>query len=194
MSDHRPRILVVDDDPSFRSLLLASLRSEYMVFVAADGQEGLEKGLGHVPDLAIIDVQMPVMDGLRLLREFRGRPQLARVPVMMLTGDASRQTVLAALESGANDYCIKPAFRKEDFLKKVVGLLNPQAAKPNQQANAPSPKPVTTPAAVQSANGPLGSPPVTREPVGVGAGTAASPMDNSASSAMNVQSMMDSWE
>lgn len=124
----RPRILIIDDDPLFRSLIVSVLRSDFVVAVAADGEEGYYKALEHVPDLAVVDVQMPGWDGLRTLKTFRSQPSLASVPVVMLTGDASKDTVLAAIQAGANDYVIKVSFSKEDFLAKLNRLLNPVIA------------------------------------------------------------------
>lgn len=76
------------------------------------------------PELAIIDIQMPVWDGLKTLRAFRSHPSLAMVKTMILSGDAARDTVLAAINEGANDYVIKSSFSKTEFLEKIVNLLN----------------------------------------------------------------------
>lgn len=119
----RYRILVIDDDPLFRSLILALLRKDYIVSVAGEGAEGYHKAVEHAPDLAVIDVQMPGWDGLKTLRAFRGHPSLVDVPVVMLTGDASRETVVAAVQAGADDYVIKTTFQKQEFLQKLERLL-----------------------------------------------------------------------
>ena len=66
----RARILVIDDDPLFRSLIVSLLRKQYYVSVASNGSEGFYKALEQPPELAIIDVQMPVWDGLKTLRAF----------------------------------------------------------------------------------------------------------------------------
>jgi DNA-binding response OmpR family regulator len=120
----RARILVIDDDPLFRSLIVSLLRKQYYVSVAGDGSEGFYKALEQPPELAIIDVQMPVWDGLKTLRAFRTHPALATVKTMILSGDANRDTVLAAIYDGANDYVIKSSFSKTEFLEKIVNLLS----------------------------------------------------------------------
>src|SRR5579872_3095892 len=120
----RAQILVIDDDPLFRSLMTSFLRRDFLVMVAGDGKEGLYKASKHVPQLAIIDVQMPGWDGLRTLHAMRSNPDLPRFPVMMLTGDASRQTVSAAIQAGADDYLIKTSLSRDELLKKVCRLLN----------------------------------------------------------------------
>lgn len=119
----RARILVIDDDPLFRSLITSMLRRDFLVSVAAEGSEGYYKALEHPPHLAIIDVQMPGWDGLRTLQAIRAHHILTKVPVMMLTSDASRQTVLAAIQAGANDYVIKTTLSRDELLKKTHRLI-----------------------------------------------------------------------
>ena len=130
----RARILVIDDDPLFRSLIVSLLRKQYYVTVAGDGSEGFYKALEQPPELAIIDIQMPVWDGLKTLRAFRSHPALAMVKTMILSGDAAKDTVTTAINEGANDYVIKSSFSKTDFLAKIVNLLSGIAT---QQVVAP---------------------------------------------------------
>lgn len=115
----RARVLVVDDDPQIRSLLMALLRRDYFVSVASDGEEGYQKALEHPPDVAIIDIQMPVWDGLRTLQNFRQHSTLRNVRIIMLTADSSRQTVMAAISSGADGYMVKTGLCRDDLLQKV---------------------------------------------------------------------------
>lgn len=114
-----PRVLVIDDDPLFRNLMVSFLHREYIVSVASDGSEGFYKALEYPPDIAIVDVQMDVWDGLQTLKAFRSHPILNQTRVIMLTSDASKETVVAAIQSGANDYIIKTSFSKLEFLEKV---------------------------------------------------------------------------
>lgn len=119
----RPHVIVVDDDPLFRSLLTSMLRPHYAVTSAADGAEGYYKALQQPPHLAIIDIKMPGWDGLRTLKAFRTNYLLSQVPVMIMTGDASRETVRSALDGGASDYVLKTTLSKDEFLKKVSHLV-----------------------------------------------------------------------
>jgi DNA-binding response OmpR family regulator len=118
-SQARARIIVIDDDPQIRSLLTSFLRRDYLVSVAADGEEGYNKALEHTPDIAIIDVNMPHWDGLQTLRAFRSHLALRDVRILMLTADSSRQTVMAAIAHGADDYIVKTALSKDDLLAKI---------------------------------------------------------------------------
>ena len=121
--EHRRQILVVDDDPLFRSLMVSVLRHDFTVTVAADGADGFYRALDHVPDAAVLDIQMPGWDGIKTLKAFRSHPALAHVKVVVLTSDASRETVLAAIQAGADDYIIKTAFSRDDFRQKLDNLL-----------------------------------------------------------------------
>ena len=119
------RILVIDDDPLFRNLMVSFLRREYFVSVASDGSEGFYKALEYPPDIAIVDVQMPVWDGLQTLKAFRSHPTLCKTKIIMLTSDASKGTVVAAIQGGANDYIIKTSFSKQELLDKVRKFAQP---------------------------------------------------------------------
>lgn len=115
----RYRVLVIDDDQMFRSLIQTILRKDFFVSVAAHGQEGYLKAKEHRPDVAVIDVQMPGWSGIDTLRAFHNDPQLRDVKIIMLTADASKETVLAAVHSGADDYVIKSCFNKKEFIYKI---------------------------------------------------------------------------
>ncbi|MEZ6045388.1 MAG: response regulator [Planctomycetaceae bacterium] len=75
------------------------------------------------PDIAIVDIQMPQWDGIKTLKAFRGHASLQDTMVIMLTSDASRETVLSAIKEGANDYVIKTSFSKEELKQKVNRLV-----------------------------------------------------------------------
>ena len=121
--ERRRRILVVDDDPLFRSLMTNVLRHDFDVAVASDGADGFYRALDCVPDLAVLDIQMPGWDGIKTLKAFRAHPVLAKVKVVVLTSDSSRETVLAAINAGADDFVIKTAFSRDEFRTKLNVLL-----------------------------------------------------------------------
>ena len=120
----QPRILVIDDDPLFRSLLVSVLKGDYVVEAFKDGAEGFYHAAENPPDAAIIDVNMPGWDGLRTLRAFREHHLTADCPVMMLTGDPSRETVVRSINSGADEYVVKSAFCRREFVAKLATMLN----------------------------------------------------------------------
>ncbi len=124
LPEERRHILVVDDDPLFRSLMVGVLRRDFDVTVACDGADGFYRALDRKPDVTVLDLQMPGWDGLKTLRAFRAHPSLADVKVMVLTSDSSRETVLAAIHAGADDYTIKTAFSRDEFRQKLDRLFH----------------------------------------------------------------------
>jgi len=119
------RILVVDDQPANLRVVMALLsRHGYDVSTAADGPSALVLCEQQVPDLLLLDMMMPGMDGFALLAELKQRPELLRVPVVFLTAAQDRDLLLRAFDAGAVDYVTKP-FMPEELLARVnthVGL------------------------------------------------------------------------
>ncbi len=119
----RDHVLVIDDDPLFRSLLVTILRRDFAVSVASEGSEGFYQALEKIPALAVVDIQMPGWDGLRTLQAFRSHPLLQALPIVIMTSDASRETVMAAIHGGADEYIVKTSFNRETLLEKVRRVL-----------------------------------------------------------------------
>ncbi len=121
------RVLVVDDDPVIQNLLRVNFEMEgYQVIVAADGVEGLERSKRDRPDIIVLDVMMPRMDGLTVARRLKGDPATARIPILLLSAKAQEADLRAGEEAGADDYVTKP-FDPVALLERVATLL---AAKP----------------------------------------------------------------
>jgi two-component system response regulator MprA len=113
-------ILVVDDDPKIRSVLGRGLRFEgYDVQLAADGYEALRLARAMPPDLVVLDVMLPGMDGMEVCRRLR---RGTGAPILMLTARDAVPDRIAGLDSGADDYLIKP-FDFDELLARVRALL-----------------------------------------------------------------------
>ncbi|GAA4972989.1 response regulator transcription factor [Yinghuangia aomiensis] len=119
------RILVVDDEPAVREALESSLRYEgYHVRLAGDGLAALDEVAREEPDLVILDVLMPRMDGLTAARRLRGRGET--VPILMLTARDAVGDRVTGLDAGADDYLVKP-FELDELFARVRALLRRSA-------------------------------------------------------------------
>src|SRR5215470_13880139 len=104
-----PLILVVDDVPDNVDILQLRLESQgYEVVTAADGVEAIEKTRELLPDLVLLDIMMPKMDGIDALKRLKADPALPFIPVILVTAKADASDVIAGLESGGDDYLTKP--------------------------------------------------------------------------------------
>ena len=127
-------LLVIDDEPQIRTFLRISLVSQgYQVIEAATGAEGLARAAQDKPDLVVLDLGLPDMDGQQVLRDLR---EWSAVPVLVLSVRASEGQKVDALDGGANDYVTKP-FGIQEFLARVRALLRqaPQAGRAASSAS-----------------------------------------------------------
>ena len=120
----RPRILVIEDERQLTDVLRYNLeRDGYEVAVAHEGQEGLRKAQSQLPDLVILDLMLPRMDGLEVCRRLRAQAGPGKtVPIIMLTAKAEELDKVLGLELGADDYITKP-FSIREFRSRVRALL-----------------------------------------------------------------------
>jgi chemosensory pili system protein ChpA (sensor histidine kinase/response regulator) len=124
----RPRVLIADDSLSMRQVVEAMLtRAGYAVQSARDGMEALELVLADPPQVLILDIEMPRLDGFELLKVLRAQPQLAGIPVAMLTSRGAQRHQQHAEALGANAYLVKPV-TEDDLLATVARLLRSHAA------------------------------------------------------------------
>jgi signal transduction histidine kinase len=119
-------VLIVDDDPTARETLVAILEGEgYELQQAKDGIQALRILKQIQPDLILLDVMMPAMDGFAVCRNIRATPQLAEVPIILLTALDDRDSLLRGLESGADDFLSKPPDRRELIARvRTITRLN----------------------------------------------------------------------
>lgn len=116
------RIVLADDNADMRDYVRRLLEGRYQVIAVSDGQQALECCRRRRPDLVITDIMMPRLDGFELLRAFRADPQTATVPVIMLSARAGEEARLGGLESGADDFLVKP-FHARELLARVASQI-----------------------------------------------------------------------
>jgi DNA-binding response OmpR family regulator len=126
------RLLIVEDELPMRTALQDALGAEgYRVLSAADGESGLRRALDEKPDLILLDIMMPKLDGYAVCSELRRRGN--PVPILMLTAKGQIEDRVTGLDAGADDYLVKP-FSTEELLARVRALLR----RTQRQALAPS--------------------------------------------------------
>ena len=118
------KILVVEDEQSLLSALVAKFSKEnFKVIEARDGEQGLERALAEHPDLILLDIVMPKMDGVTMLKRLRRNEWGKKVPVIMLTNLSDDKKVEEAVKFGSHDYLVKSDWSINDVVKKVRSKL-----------------------------------------------------------------------
>ena len=121
--NERARILVVDDEPDLVDTMRRRLEYfDWDVTTASDGQQGLESALNEKPDLIVLDIDMPVMNGHEMLKQLRERPELKDIPVIMCTMSDKVQDITKASSNNICDYLTKP-FDFADLTEKIAAAL-----------------------------------------------------------------------
>ncbi|RNL56645.1 hybrid sensor histidine kinase/response regulator transcription factor [Pedobacter jejuensis] len=118
----KPVLLLVEDNDDFRFYLKDNLNEYYLIFEASNGKEGWQKVLSHHPDLVVSDVSMPEMNGIDLCKKIKTDKRTANTPVILLTALTGEEMQISGLETGANDYVMKP-FNFEILLFKIKNQL-----------------------------------------------------------------------
>jgi DNA-binding response OmpR family regulator len=137
-TNNRKRILVVEDDADLRELLRAYFRAAgFAVATASNGIDALTKTRSVAPNLVLLDLILPELDGFAVCEALRRSPELATVPIIIMTGLASELARLAVLESGANDFVLKPITPSELVTRMRHWLRHPP------EASAPLPMPLS---------------------------------------------------
>lgn len=117
-------ILVVEDDKFLRELLIRKLKDEgFEVSMAVDGKEALRKIKEELPQLILLDLVLPGIDGFGILEQIKKDPRTGKIPVIILSNLGQREEVERGLELGAADYLIKAHFTPNDIIKRVKKLL-----------------------------------------------------------------------
>ena len=117
-------ILLVEDDEFLAELYATKLTLEgFLVHVAGDGRKGLKLAHEQHPDLVLLDIILPKLDGFEVLRELKANPQTKPVPVILLTNLSQRSEVQKGLDLGAVDYLIKAHFMPSEVVAKIKAVL-----------------------------------------------------------------------
>jgi DNA-binding response OmpR family regulator len=121
--ERRPLVLVADDDPDILSLVKLRLeRSGYDVVSAGDGEQALETAKMRTPDLALLDVMMPKLDGYEVTARLRQEEATRHLPVILLTARVQESDIARGVEAGADDYVKKP-FSTHELRDRVQAVL-----------------------------------------------------------------------
>jgi two-component system cell cycle response regulator len=126
-----PKILSVDDSKTIRMIVTRTLKAyDCVVCEASNGEEGLAVAAAEKPDVIILDITMPVMDGVTMLSKLREDAELKSIPVVMLTAESSRENIAQIARLGVRDYLVKPCKEEQliEKLNRIVSLAAPAAA------------------------------------------------------------------
>src|SRR6266545_449985 len=133
-----PRILIVDDNETNRDILVTRLGTHgYELTQAADGEEALAAAKEQLPDLILLDVMMPKLDGVEVCRRLKGDPNLPFMPIILVTAKTDSKDVVAGLEAGADEYLTKPVDQAA-LVARVKSMLRIKALHDTVQEQARS--------------------------------------------------------
>ncbi|HKQ61960.1 MAG TPA: response regulator [Candidatus Polarisedimenticolaceae bacterium] len=133
MSEHAPTVLVVEDDPQIRRFLRATLPAHgFELFEAATGQEGLTQAATRTPEIVLLDLGLPDLDGLEFIRRLR---EWSPAPIIVLSARGTERDKVAALDAGADDYLTKP-FGVDELLARLRVALRHRAVAAEGSAGA----------------------------------------------------------
>ena len=122
------RVLVVDDEEDLLELVRYNLSKEgYQVHCVASGEEAIQVARSLLPDLILLDLMLPAVDGLGVCKVLKGSPPTQHIPIVMITAKTAESDVVSGLELGADDYITKP-FSPRVLLARIRAVLAPQAA------------------------------------------------------------------
>ena len=124
----KARVLVVEDNDDMNRFVAQCLLSDYEVITAFDGRDGLEKAVQHRPDAIVSDIMMPNVSGDEMIAEIRRIPELAQVPILLLSAKADDELKVKLLDEGAQDFIVKP-FAEKDLQVRVRNLIQAHHAR-----------------------------------------------------------------
>jgi len=120
----KPKILIIEDDGFLLQMYSAKLEMEgYEVISAQDGQKGLKIALKERPDLIILDLKLPELDGFQVLQKIKKNKKTSEIPVLILTNLSQKQDIDQCLDLGAVDYLIKAHFVPSEVIERIKKIL-----------------------------------------------------------------------
>ena len=120
------KILIIEDDKFLRELIVSKLAKEnYDVLEAVDGEEGIKKIKEEKPDLVLLDLILPGIDGFEVLSQMKNDPAVFSIPVIILSNLGQREDIERGLTLGATDYMIKAHFTPGEIIEKIKSILHP---------------------------------------------------------------------
>jgi len=120
----RPSILIVEDDKFLRELLVRKLEgADFNISIVVDGQEAFKKIKEELPQLILLDLVLPGLDGYDILKQIKQDPQTGKIPVIILSNLGQAEEVERGLNLGANDYLIKAHFTPDEIIEKIRAVL-----------------------------------------------------------------------
>ena len=123
MEKHDKKILIVDDEPDILKVVTFRVKKmEYEVVTATNGQEALDLIQKEEPDLILLDIELPVMNGYEVCQRVKTNEKLKHIPIIFLTASSASKIAEKAKEFNADDYLIKP-FDSEELLKKIKNFI-----------------------------------------------------------------------
>lgn len=131
------KVLTVDDSKTIRTIVKKAFSPyECVMFEAENGVEGLAAAIKEKPDLVVLDITMPVMNGIEMLSKMKADPQLKGIPVIMLTAESGKENVLQIVKMGVKDYIVKP-FKGEQLIQRAEKIVKLEAKKAEAEASDP---------------------------------------------------------
>jgi CheY-like chemotaxis protein len=123
-NETKKKVLIVDDEPNVRRLLHSILNKKFVVFEAEDGQQAIDMTTAQQPDVILMDMMMPKMDGLTACLMMKKKPDTKKIPVIMVTAIGFELNIKLSQQMGASGYVTKP-FSPQDLLAKIAEVLQP---------------------------------------------------------------------
>ena len=118
------KILIIEDDKFLQKVINKKLSKEgYLVVMAIDGEKGLKAVKEEKPDLILLDIILPEMDGFEVLTKIKKDQELSKIPIIILSNLGAKEEIKKGLEAGADDYLIKAHFNPEEIVNRVEAVL-----------------------------------------------------------------------